>query len=158
MTCLAAPGMRHTHDDLAGSDDLARLRQSLDDDSVRIGEQDRVAVSLRATSAARFGSIELSSCASAAALLCRRPLLKRSWRDEPPISHLVIRSLARRAPWRRNGLLVRAPGEPQVRRIDTHERLAAPDGLPGIDQTSQNLPRDAESEVALHVGRDDSGE
>ena len=40
---LAAPGMRHTHDDLAGSDDLPRLRQSLDHHAVRISKQDSVA-------------------------------------------------------------------------------------------------------------------
>ena len=40
---LAAPGMRHTHDNLAGTDDLPRLGQSFDDHAVRIGEEDGVA-------------------------------------------------------------------------------------------------------------------
>jgi hypothetical protein len=35
---------------------------------------------------------------------------------------------------------VRARGEPQVRGIDAEERLAAFDGLPGIDQTFEDLP------------------
>ena len=53
---------------------------------------------------------------------------------------------------------MRARGEPQVRGIDAHERLAALDRLPGINQALQNLPGDAEPQVALHAGRDDAGE
>src|SRR6185437_238956 len=40
---LAESGMRHTDDNLAGSDDVSRLRQSLDHHPVRISKQDRVA-------------------------------------------------------------------------------------------------------------------
>jgi len=53
---------------------------------------------------------------------------------------------------------VRAHGESQIRGIDPHERLAALDGLPGIDQTLQDLSGHAEAEVALHPRRDDSRE
>ena len=57
-----------------------------------------------------------------------------------------------------HGLFVRARGEPEVRRIDAYERLASRDGLPGIDQTLENLPWNAEPQVALHSRRDDAGE
>jgi hypothetical protein len=53
---------------------------------------------------------------------------------------------------------MRAHGEAQVRGIDAHERLAALDGLPGINQAFQDLSGDSEAEVALHAGRNDSGE
>ena len=53
---------------------------------------------------------------------------------------------------------MRARGEPQVRGIDAHERLAALDRLPGIDQAFQNLPGHPKSQVALHTRRDDTGE
>jgi hypothetical protein len=74
------------------------------------------------------------------------------------VSRLVIRGLARARLGGSDGLLVRPHGEPQVRGIDTHERLAALDGLPGVNQAFQDLPGDSESQVALHAGRDDSGE
>jgi len=54
--------------------------------------------------------------------------------------------------------ILSAQGEPQVFGIDTHERLAALDGLPGINQAFQHLPGDSESEVALHAGCDDPSE
>src|SRR5205085_4330910 len=69
--------------------------------------------------------------------------------DEVTVSPFVLGALVRARPCGRNGLLVRAHGEPQVRRIDTHERLAAPDGLPGINQALQDLPGDSEPQVAL---------
>jgi len=53
---------------------------------------------------------------------------------------------------------VRAHGQPQVRGINAHERLAASDGLPRINQAFQDLPGDSEPQVALHAGRDDAGE
>ena len=59
---LAAPGMRHTHDDLARSDDLARLRQSLDDHAVRISKQDCVARLVAGNVGPGFGSIQLRFC------------------------------------------------------------------------------------------------
>jgi len=48
------------------------------------------------------------------------------------MSHLVLRSLMRARPGNGNGFLLRAQGKPQVCGIDTHERLAELDGLPGI--------------------------
>jgi hypothetical protein len=53
---------------------------------------------------------------------------------------------------------MRARSEPQVRGIDAHERLAALDGLPGIDQAFQDLAGNAEPQVALHPRCDDAGE
>ena len=156
---LAASGMRHTHDDLAGSDDLARLRQSLDHHAVRISKQDSVARLVAGNVGLGFGRIELRSCRLGGSLdlvigRCRN----RARGDEVAVSRLVIRGLARARLGGGNGLLVRAHGEPQVRGIDTHERLAALDGLPGINQAFQDLPGDSEPQVALHAGRDDSGE
>src|SRR5437867_2876080 len=77
--------------------------------------------------------------------------------DEVAVSHLVLRGLVRARPCGGNGFLVRAHGESQVRGIDTHERLAASDGLPRINQAFQDLPGDSEPQVALHAGRDDAG-
>ena len=151
--------MRHTHDDLAGTDDLARLRQSLDYHAIRVREQDSVARFIAGNVGLGFGRIELRSCRLGGSLglvigRCRN----RTRGDQAAVSRLVIRSLARARLGGGNGLLVRAHGEPQVRGIDTHERLAALDGLPGIYQALQDLPGDSESQVALHAGRDDSGE
>jgi hypothetical protein len=157
--CLARSGTRHTHDDLPGSDDLARLRQSLDDHAVRISKQDCVARLVARNVGAGVCGIELRSGRLGGRLhfvvgRCRDEVRG----DEAAVSRLVVRSLARARPGGRNGLLVRAHGEPQIRGIDTDERLAALDGLPGIHQPSQDLPGDPESQVALHAGRDDSGE
>ena len=74
------------------------------------------------------------------------------------MSHFVRRGLVRARPCGGNGLLVRAHGQPQVGGIDTHEQLAALDGLPGINQAFQDLPGDSKPQVALHAGRDDAGE
>ena len=151
--------MRHTHDDLAGSDDLPRLRQRLDHHAVRISKQDSVARFVAGNVGLGFGRIEFRSCRFGGSLglvifRCRN----RARGDEVAVSHLVLRSLARARPCGGNGLLVRAHGEPQVRGIDAHERLAALDRLPGIDQAFQDLPGNSEPQVALHAGRDDAGE
>lgn len=60
------------------------------------------------------------------------------------MSHLVRRGLVRTRLGGGNGFLVRAHGQPQVRGIDTHQRLAALDGLPGINQAFQDLAGDSE--------------
>ena len=156
---LASSGMRHTHDDLAGSDNLPRLRQRLDHHAVRIGEQDGVARFVAGDVGLGLGRVELRSCRLGGSLdlvvgRCRN----RSRGDEVAVARLVLRRLARARLGGGNRLLVRARGEPQVRGIDAHERLAALDRLPGIDQALQNLPGHAEPQVALHPGRDDSGE
>jgi hypothetical protein len=49
------------------------------------------------------------------------------------VSHLVLRGLVRARPGGGHGFLLRAQGEPQVRGIKMHERLAALDGLPDIN-------------------------
>jgi hypothetical protein len=74
------------------------------------------------------------------------------------VPRLVGRRLVRARPGSGNRLLLRARGKPQVRGIDAHERLAALDRLPGINQAFQNLPGHAETQVTLHTGRDDTGE
>src|SRR4029079_10214318 len=106
-----------------------------------------------------FGGIELRACRVCGSLhfvvgRCRNEVR----RNEAAVSQLVIRSLPRARLCGSDGLLLRSRGEPEVRGIDTHERLAALDGLTGIDQTSQDLPGTSEAEVALHLGRDDAAE
>ena len=49
-------------------------------------------------------------------------------------------------------------GELQVDRIEAQKHLATLDGLAGIDQALQHLAGHAETQVALHPGRDDAGE
>ena len=159
MTASRCPGMRHTHDGLASTDDLARLRQSLDYHAIRVREQNSVARFIVGNAGLGFGRIQLRSCRLGGSLdLVKSRRRNKTRGDQAAVSRLVIRSLARACLGGGNGLVVRAHGEPQVRRIDTHERLAALDGLPGIDQAFQDLPGDSEPQVALHAGRDDSGE
>src|SRR5204863_7058960 len=78
--------------------------------------------------------------------------------DEVAVSRFLLRRLPRARPGGGNRLLLRARGEPQVRGIDAHERLAALDRLPGIDEAFQNLPGHTKPQVALYTGRDDTGE
>ena len=59
---LAASGMRHTDDHLAGNDDLPRLCQSLDHHTVRISKQDSVARLVAGNVGLGSGRIELRSC------------------------------------------------------------------------------------------------
>lgn len=156
---FAAPGMRHTDDDLPGADDLARLRQGLHHHAVRVGEQDRVAGFVARNVGPGLGRIELRPCR-----LRGRPDIvvgrgrNRALGDEGAVSRLVLRGLARARRGGGNGLLVGARGEPQVRGIDAHERLAALDGLPGIDQALQDLAGNAKSQVALHPRGNNAGE
>jgi hypothetical protein len=42
--------------------------------------------------------------------------------------------------------------------VDPHQRLAGIDLLPDIDKPLDDLAGDAETEIALHPGRDDAGE
>ena len=151
--------MRDTDDNLTGSDDLARLRQGLHHHAVRVGEQDRVAGFVAGNVGLGLGRIELRSRRLGGSLdlvvgRCRY----KARGDEVAVSRLVLRGLARTRRGGGNGLLVRTRGELQVRGIDAHERLAALDRLPGIDQAFQDLPGNAEPQVALHPRRNDAGE
>ena len=151
--------MRHTHDDLAGSDDLPWLRQRLDHHAVRVREQDSVARLVAGNVGLSLGRIEFRSCRLGGSLdlvvgRCRN----RTRGHQVAVSRLVRRRLARPRLGSGNRLLLRARGEPQVRGIDAHERLAALDRLPGVDQAFQNLPGHTKPQVALHTGRDDTGE
>src|SRR6266545_3717371 len=142
---LAGPGTRHTHDDLAGTDDLARLRESLDYHAIRVSQQVRVARLIAGNVGPGLGRVELRSCRLGVSLdfvigRCRN----RTPGDEVAVPQLVGRSLARSRPGSGNGLVVRAHGERQVRGIDAHERLAALDGLPCINQAFQDFPGDSE--------------
>jgi len=78
-------------------------------------------------------------------------------RDEVAVSRLVLRGLVRARRGGGNGLVAGAHGEPQIGGIDAHQRLAALDSLPGIDQARQDLAWNAETEIALHPCRDDAG-
>jgi hypothetical protein len=66
--------------------------------------------------------------------------------------------LARTRPGSINSLLVRAQREPEVGRIDAHERRAALHRFTGIDQAFQDLSRNTEPEIALNASCDDSRE
>ena len=159
MTRFAAPGMRHTDDNLTGTDDLARLRQGLHHHAVRVGEQDRVAGFVAGNVGLGLGRIELRPCRLGGRLdLVVGRGRYRTRRDEVAVSRLVLRGLARARRGGGNGLVVGARGEPQVGGVDAHERLAALDGLPGIDQALQDLAGNAETQVALHPRRNDAGE
>jgi hypothetical protein len=57
-----------------------------------------------------------------------------------------------------DGFLLGVGGQLQIGGIDAHQRLAALDGLAGIDQPLQYLAGDAETEVALDPGGDGAGE
>ena len=154
---LAAPGMRHTHDDLAGTDDVPG--------SARVSTTTPSASSagLRSSLVAGhvgpgLGRIELRSCRLGGSLglvigRCRTsPRGPRS-----AVSHLVIRGLgaralaaatasscARMASLRSVGS-IRMSGWPRLTVCPASTRF-------------QDLPGDSESQVALHAGRDDSGE
>ena len=60
--------MRHTHDALAGTDDLPRLGQSLDDHAVRISKEDCVARLVAGHVGPGLGRADSALAASAAAL------------------------------------------------------------------------------------------
>jgi hypothetical protein len=152
--------MRHTDDNLTGNDDLPRLYQSLDYHTVRISQQDSVARLVASNVGLGSGRLEIRSCrlGGSFGLVIVRCRNRAGEEKKIAVSHLVLRGLVRARPYGGNGFLVRAHGEPQVRGIDTHERLAALDGLPGINQAFQDLPRNSEPQVALHASRDDAGE
>ena len=156
---LTASGTCHTHDDLPRGDDLSGLGHCFDDDAIRIGDQHRVARFVTGDVGLGGGRIELRSCRLGGSL---HFVVRRggdcAGRDEVAVSRLIVRGLPRARRRSGNGLFVRARGEPEVRRIDAYERLASRDGLPGIDQTLENLPWNAEPQVALHSRRDDAGE
>jgi len=78
--------------------------------------------------------------------------------DERLVSRLLLGGLAHVCLGGVNSLFLRLQRERDILGIDTHERLATPDVLAGIDQAFQNLPGDSEPQVALHAGRDDAGE
>ena len=82
----------------------------------------------------------------------------RATGDEVSVPNLVFRSLARTRPCSGNGLLERTHREPEVSGIDAHERLTTLDRLSSIDQAFQDLPGNAEPQVALNASCDDSGE
>jgi hypothetical protein len=151
--------MRQTHDDLTGTDDLPRLRQSLDYHAVPVGEQDSVTSFIAGDACLGLRRIELRACGLGVRLdfvvgRCRNGTPG----DKVAEAQLVVRSLARSRPGSDNGLVVCAHGEREVRGIDTHERLSALDGLSRIDQAFQDFPGNPEPQVALHAGRDDAGE
>src|SRR5256885_15687009 len=54
--------MRQTHDDLTGTDDLPRLRQSLDYHAGRVREQNSVTCFIASNAGLGLGHIELRSC------------------------------------------------------------------------------------------------
>ncbi|GLH21296.1 hypothetical protein BR1R3_40380 [Pseudomonas atacamensis] len=46
----------------------------------------------------------------------------------------------------------------EVDRVEAHQRLAALDRLPGINQTLEYLARNAKAQIALGARSDDAGE
>src|SRR5438876_11928322 len=103
--------MRHADDNLAGSDDLPRLRQTLDDHTIHISKQDSVAHLVASNVGLGFGRIELRSCRVGGSLsLVIFRYRHRSGAEEVAVSHLVLRGLMRARPGGGNGLLARAHG------------------------------------------------
>ncbi len=151
--------MGHAHDDLAGSNDLSRLRQGFDHHAVRIGQQDRIARLVAGNGRLGLGCIELGPCRLGVRLnLLVGRFRNRTCGDEGLVSRFLLRGLAHARLGGGNSLLLCLQREPQVLGIDTYERLAAPDVLAGIDRAFQNLSGNSEPEIALHAGRDDPGE
>ena len=151
--------MGHTHDDLTRSNDLPRLCQGFDHHAVRIGQQDRIARLVAGNGRLGLGCIELGSCRLGVRLnLLVGRFRNRTRGDEGLVSRFLLRGLAHACLGGGNSLFLCLQRERQILGIDTHERLAAPDVLAGIDQAFQNLPGDSEPQVALHAGRDDAGE
>jgi hypothetical protein len=156
---LAAPGMRDPHDYLAGTDDLAGLGKRIHHHAIRVGEQHGVARFVAGHVGLGLGRIEFRLCRFGGGfhfVVGRRG--NRTGGDEIAVSRFVVRGLARACRGGRHRLVVRTRGELQVGGIDPHERLAAGDGLPRVDQALQNLPGHAEPQVTLHPRRDDAGE
>ena len=151
--------MGHTHDNLTGSNDLPRLRKSFDHDAVRIGQQDRIARLVAGNGRLGLGCTELGSRRLGVRLnLLVGRFRHRTRGDERLVSRFLLGGLAHACLGGANSLFLCLQRERQILGIDTHERLAAPDVLAGIDQAFQNLPGDSETQVALHPGRDDAGE
>ncbi len=151
--------MRHTDDNLTGTDDLARLRQGVHHHAVRVGEQDRIAGFVARNVRLRLGRLELrlGRLGGGLDLVVGRGR-HGTGRDEIAIACLVLRGLARAGRGGGHGLVMGAGGEPQVGGVDAHQRLAALDGLPGIDLALQDLAGNTKTQVALHPRRDDAGE
>lgn len=151
--------MRHANDDLASADHLARLGQGLHDNTVRIGEQDGVARFVVGHVGLGLGPLQLGSCRIGSGLdLVVGRGRHRPGRHQIAVARLILRGLASACRGGGNSLVAGMRGELQISGVDTHQRLAALDGLPGIDHALKNLAGNAESQVALHPCRDDAAE
>ena len=151
--------MRDAHDGLAGADHLARLRERVDDDAVRVRHEQRIAGRVARDVVLRLGRAQLR---------CRRvrgglQLLVRggrhgACRDEVAVAGLVVGRLARAGAGGRDGLGLRTRLQAEVDGIDAHQGLPPADGLADVDEALHHLARHAKAQVALDPGADDAGE
>ncbi|MCY1329328.1 hypothetical protein D9M69_149220 [compost metagenome] len=151
--------MRHAYHDLAGVDDLSGIGQRLHDYAVGISEQNRVASCIACHIGLGFRCVELCPGRFRRGLdlvigRCRYG----AGPDQVAIPGLVLRGLPGPCPRRDDCLLLCVRRQLQVVRVDAHERLAALDGLAGIDQTLQHFARDTKAQVALDPGGNGSRE
>lgn len=156
---FAWAGMCKPYHGLAGADHLAWLGQCLHDDTVGIGEQLGVAGGVTGNLGLGLGCTELRASRIRRCLVlvvgrCRY----RASAAQGAVTSFVIAGLLSPCPRCGHRLALGMGGELQVDRIEAQKHLATLDCLAGIDQTLQHLAGHAETQVALHPGRDDAGE
>ena len=151
--------MGEAHDHLAGTDDLARLGKCFHHDAIGIGQQLGVAAGVQRCGGLRFSRPELGP----GGLCGRLDLFMGQGRNgarslQVPVTLLLVTGLPGPCLGGCHGLLLGMGGQRQVHRVEAQQGLAPPDRLPCIHQALQHLAGHAKSKIALHPGRDGSGE
>ncbi|MNZ64248.1 hypothetical protein D3C78_824150 [compost metagenome] len=143
---------------MPGTDNLPGFSQRIHDHSVGVGQQHGVASRILChirlclcSTEFRFGRIGCGLYLTVGR--CRHS--PRS--DQTAVTRLVISSLSCTGPCRRDGLLLSLCLQAQVNRIQTHQWLAAFNGLAGIDQTFKDFALHSKTEVTLSSGYDNAG-
>ena len=134
---------------------LSRFGESLDDDPVRIGDQERIIAFVFGHLGLSFhrGELCLCSISSGFDLIVRRSR-NGAGADQATITRFVCSGLLRFGFRHFHILCLRGDGMRIVSHIDAHERLAGANRLTDIDESFSHLARNAKSEIALNASSD----